>query len=115
VWGDAYVGAHLTITPGLGQPVVVDSPADPAMPDGPPLARDVTINGVHYRGALVVAGQLAAEARIRVVGSLVAFRGVHDMDTFEVWYDAELRRGYRQGFPPVVIKRGTRRVLAGDG
>lgn len=110
VSGDAYVGGHLTIVPGPGGSVVVDSPSGPATPDGPPLAREITINGVHYRGALVVAGHLAAEARTRIVGSLVALQGVRDTNTFEVWYDAGLRSGYRQGFPPVVIKPGTRYI-----
>lgn len=109
---DAYVGAHLTITPGMGRTVGLDAPPAPEDPDGPPVARDVAVAGVHYRGVLVVAGSLAAESRVRVVGALAARRGVRDAGSFEVWYDAALRSGYRSGFPPVVVKPGSRRAVA---
>lgn len=112
---DAYVGAHLAITPGLGRSVVLDSPSAPDDPDGPPVARDVTIHGAHYRGALVVAGALAADARARIVGTLAAHQGVRDPSAFEVWYDAALRSGNRPGFPPVVVKPGSRRVIVTGG
>lgn len=111
---DAYVGAHVSIKPGSGMSVVLDSPSAPATPEGSPVARNVTIDGVHYRGLLVVEGSLAAEARTKIVGALVAQRGVRDAGAFEVWYDAGLRNGYRKGFPPVVIKPGTRRVTWTD-
>jgi hypothetical protein len=108
---DAYVGAHLTILPGHGRSVVLDAPSAPDTSAGPPLARDVRIEGAHYRGVLVVAGVLEAQARTRIVGSLAALQGVHNAGAFEVWYDAALRKGYRTGFSPVVIKPGSRRAI----
>ncbi len=112
---DAYVGAHLAITPGPGRAVVLDAPSAPDDPDGPPLAQDVAISGVHYRGALIVAGALEADARARIVGAIVAHQGVRDPGAFEVWYDVALRSGYRSGYPAVVVKPGSRRPIAGAG
>lgn len=111
---DAYVGAHLTITPGRGGSVVLDSPSAPDAPEGPPLALDVTITGAHYRGALIIVGVAAAEARTRIIGSLGVLRGVRDAGAFEVWYDSALARGYRHGFPPVVVKPSSRRSMVMD-
>lgn len=108
---DAYIGAHVEVTPGSGGTVMLDSPPAPDEPAGPPVARDVTIEGVHFRGALVVGGTLAATARTRVVGALVVHQGVRDAGAFEVWYDAALRGGYRSGFAPVVVKPGSRRPV----
>ncbi len=111
---DTFVGAHLTISPGDGGTVVLDSPSAPTDQNGPPLARDVAIDGVHYRGALIVAGVVGSEARTRLVGSLAALGGVGDAGGFELWYDAALRSGYRSGFPPVVVKPGSRRLVVVD-
>jgi hypothetical protein len=111
VEGDAYVGANLTIIPGHGRSVVLDAPSAPETSAGHPLVRDLRIEGVHYHGVLVVAGLLEAEARTRVVGSLAALQGVQNAGAFEVWYDAALRKGYRAGFSPVVIKPGSRRAI----
>jgi hypothetical protein len=74
----------------------------------------VTVDLVQYRGVLIVAGDLSATGRVNLVGSLAAFRGVRDAGAIEVWYDAALRQGYRTGFPPVVIKPGTRRAIIID-
>lgn len=115
VRADAYVGAHLTVVPAAGRGVVLDSPSAPDDPEGPPVARDLTITGVHYYGVLVVAGAIEAEARTRLVGTLAAHRGVRDAGAWEVWYDASLRAARRSGFPPVVVKPGTRRFLAEEG
>ncbi len=115
VRADAYVGAHLTLAPGLGRTIVLDSPAAPDEPGGLPVARNVAIHGTHYHGALVVAGVLDAEARARIVGTLVAHRGVRDAGALEVWYDASLRLGWRSGFPPVVVKPGSRRMIVEGG
>ncbi|MEW6682436.1 MAG: hypothetical protein AB1451_05880 [Nitrospirota bacterium] len=111
---DAYVGAHLTVTPGLGRSTVRDSPGAPEDPSGPPVTRNVAIAGVHYHGVLTIAGALDATARTTIVGSLAAMHGVRDPGAIEVWYDAALRTGYRTGFPPVVIKPGSRRAIVPD-
>ena len=108
---DAYVGAHLTIVPGRGRPVVLDAPSAPETSGGGPLARDVEIEDVHYHGVLMVAGVLGAATRTRIVGSLAVLQGVRDAGAFEVWYDAALRRGHRSGFSPVVVKPGSRRAV----
>jgi hypothetical protein len=115
VRADAYVGAHLTMAPGPGGTVVLDSPAAPDDLRGPPVARDVAIHGTHYHGALVVAGIVDAGARTRIVGTLAAHRGVRDARVFEVWYDASLRTGRRSGFSPVVVKPGSRRMIVEGG
>lgn len=108
---DAYVGAHLTVTPGLGRSIGRDSPGTPEDPSGPPVTRNVAIDGVHYHGVLIIAGALETTARTTIVGSLAAMHGVRDPGAIEVWYDATLRTGYRTGFPPVVIKPGSRRAI----
>ncbi|MFZ5861833.1 MAG: hypothetical protein ACOYXR_03170 [Nitrospirota bacterium] len=106
-----YAGAHVRLSPGAGRSVTVDAPPAPDDPFGPPAARGVTVNSVHLRGALMVAGELSTTGRVNVVGALVAWRGVQDPGAVEVWYDASLRRGYHPGFPPVVIKPGSRRAV----
>jgi hypothetical protein len=108
----AYVGAHLRLAPGAGRSVRLDTPPPPETEDGPPMASGVTVDAVHYRGALIVAGDLSTGGAVRLVGALTALRGVRDAGGIEVWYDAALRKGYRSGFPPVVIKPGTRRAIA---
>jgi hypothetical protein len=115
VRADAYVGAHLTVAPAAGRPVVLDSPSAPDDPEGPPVARTLTIAGVHYHGVLAVAGVIEAEARTRLVGTLAAHRGVRDAGAWEVWYDAALRAARRSGFPPVMVKPGTRRFIVEGG
>jgi hypothetical protein len=108
----AYIGAHLRVIPGGGRSVTLDSPPGVDDPDGSPVARGIAIEGVNYRGVLVVAGELSVLGQARVVGALVAQRGVRDAGAIEVWYDAALRRGSRSGFPPVMVKPGSRRVVA---
>jgi hypothetical protein len=109
-----YIGAHLRLRPGPGQSVTLDTPPAPDSGDGRPATRGVTINSVQYRGVLIVAGDLSATGRVNLVGSLAALRGVRDAGAIEVWYDAALGQGYRTGFPPVVIKPGTRRAIIID-
>ncbi len=108
----AYIGAHIRVVPGIGRAVTVDSPPDPAQPDNGPAVSGLTIEGVHYRGALIVAGSVSVDGRLRLVGALAAFRGVRDAGAVEVWYDAALHSGYRAGFPPVVVAPGSRRQIA---
>jgi hypothetical protein len=109
----AYVGAHLRLAGGAGRSVRLDTPPSPETDEGPPMASGVTVDRVHYRGALIVAGDLSATGPVRLVGALAALRGVRDAGGIEVWYDWSLRHGYRSGFPPVVVKPGTRRAIAG--
>jgi hypothetical protein len=110
----AYIGAHLRLHPGPGQSVTLDTPPALDSENGGPATRGVTVDSVQYRGVLIVAGDLSATGRVNLVGSLAAFRGVRDAGAIEVWYDAALRQGYRTGFPPVVIKPGTRRAIIID-
>ncbi len=110
----AYVGAHVRLSPGAGRSVTLDTPPAPDSVDGRPLALGITVGAVHYRGVLIVAGDLSATARVNLAGSLAALRGVRDAGAIEVWYEASLRQGYRTGFPPVVIKPGTRRAIIID-
>jgi hypothetical protein len=110
----AYIGAHLRLSPGGGRSSTLDTPPAPDSPDGRPLARGIMIDAVHYRGVLVVAGGLSATARVSLVGALAALRGVRDAGAIEVWYDASVRQGYRSGFPPVVVKPGSRRSIIVD-
>ncbi|MFZ5876897.1 MAG: hypothetical protein ACOYXU_10885 [Nitrospirota bacterium] len=111
----AYIGAHLRLGPGTGRSVTLDTPPALDSADGRPSASGITVGAVHYRGVLVVVGDLSASGRVNLVGALAALRGVRDASAIEVWYDAALRQGYRSGFPPVVVKPGSRRVIIFDG
>jgi hypothetical protein len=95
--------------------VTLDSPPALDDPKGPSVARNLAVDGVHFHGTLVVAGAVGADARVRIVGTLVARQGVRDAGAVEVWYDAALRSGYRSGFPPVVVKPGSRRSVVEGG
>lgn len=111
----AYIGAHLRLSPGAGRSVTLDAPPAPDAADGPPFAHGITVDAVHYRGALIVAGEVSTTGRVNLAGALAALRGVRDAGALEVWYDDALRRGYQSGFPPVVIKPGSRRSITLDG
>jgi hypothetical protein len=110
----AYVGAHVRLRPGTGRSVTLDTPPAPDRGDDEPLASGITVDAVHYRGVLVVTGNLAATGRVNLVGALAALHGVRDAGTIEVWYDPSVRQGYRAGFPPVVVKPGSRRTIIID-
>jgi hypothetical protein len=112
VEADAYVGAHLRFAPGAGRPIRLDTPPSPGTDNGPPVASDLTVDAVHYHGTLIVGGDLSVTAPVRLVGALAALRGVRDAGGIEVWYEQSLRQGVRSGFPPVVVRPGTRRTIA---
>jgi hypothetical protein len=59
-------------------------------------------------------GDLSATGRVNLVGALAALRGVRDAGAIEIWYDASVRQGYQSGFPPVVVKPGSRRSIIVD-
>jgi hypothetical protein len=110
----AYIGAHLRLSPGTGRPVTLDTPPAPDNADGGPLASGITVDAVHFRGVLMVGGDLSATGRVNLVGALASFRGVRDAGAVEVWYDASVRQGYRSGFPPVMVNPGSRRSIIID-
>jgi hypothetical protein len=110
----AYVGAHLRLRPGHGRSVTLDTPPAPDNADGRPLASGITVDAIHFRGVLMVVGDLSATGRVNLVGALAALRGVRDAGSIEVWYDASVRQGFQSGFPPVVVKPGSRRSIIVD-
>jgi hypothetical protein len=110
----AYVGAHLRLRPGHGRSVTLDTPPAPDNADGRPLASGITVDAIHFRGVLMAVGDLSATGRVNLVGALAALRGVRDAGAIEIWYDASVRQGYQSGFPPVVVKPGSRRSIIVD-
>ena len=62
----------------------------------------MTINGVLY-----TAGALRMDKQVRVLGAVVAERGLTGWGFWEVWYDSDLSRGRVRGLPVVFPIRGT--------
>ncbi|MBI3606436.1 MAG: hypothetical protein HY207_00540 [Nitrospirae bacterium] len=106
---DAFVGAHLVITGAAGRSVVVDTPPEDGNLSAEPAVRGITLSGIHYVGALLVAGQVRVENRVNVFGAIKAGQGFDDVGGLEIWYDGRLAQGYRKGFAPVLVKPGSRR------
>ncbi|MBI3608876.1 MAG: hypothetical protein HY207_12990 [Nitrospirae bacterium] len=96
----------------MGRSVVVDTPPDDGSPSGEPVARGITLSGVHYVGALLVAGRVRVDGRVNVFGAVKAGHGFDDVGGLEVWYDGTLRTGDRRGFAPSLVKPGSRRRIA---
>jgi hypothetical protein len=111
---DAFVGAHLVMTGAAGRSVVVDTPAEEGNPSAGPAVRGITLSGIHYVGALLVAGRVRVENRVNVFGAIKAGQGFDDVGGLEVWYDETLKTGYRKGFAPVLVKPGSRRYIVAE-
>jgi hypothetical protein len=114
ITADAYIGAHLAIRGGEGRAITVDTPSAEGASSGEPAVSGVVLSGIHYVGALLVAGEIQTENRVSIFGAVVAGQGFRDFGGLEVWYDDRLRHGDRNGFAPVLIKPGSRRRVASE-
>ena len=105
--GIFYVNAHVVLrSQGPGRAISALSP--PTEGQGASASRvPVTIADVTIQGALHVAGSLQIERQVRVVGAVVAERGLTGSGLLEVWYNDDLGRGRVQGLPVVFPIRGT--------
>ena len=105
---DAYLGAHVVVSAGTGRSVTVDALPEktPAPPGG------LVLPPIHYKGVLLVAGEIETESRVNVFGAIAAGQGFRDQGGLEIWYDVQLSQGYRKSFAPVLVKPGSRRRVA---
>lgn len=105
------VNAHVRFTPtGTGKSMPAHSPLREGQ--GPPEPRTaVQLTGIHLRGALITAGNLATVGPSRIYGAMTIGGAVEQAsDTgahLEVWYDDDFRTGLLQGLPLIYPVRGT--------
>ena len=105
---DAYIGAHVKLSGGAGKSVTVNAlPEEMPVPSG-----GLVLSPIHYRGVLLVSGEVETEGRVNVFGAIAAGQGFLDRGGLEIWYDIHLAQGYRKAFTPVLVKPGSRRRAA---
>ncbi|MBI3810904.1 MAG: hypothetical protein HY283_01680 [Nitrospirae bacterium] len=101
------VQAHLAIRElGPGRSIEVRTPPVEGS-DDPSTRQTVVLSAIHLKGILSVAGLLSVEGRPNVFGALIAQQGFAGSGQPEVWYDADLRKGYYPGLPTVTMLKGS--------
>ena len=101
------VQAHVAIREsGPGRSMEVRTPPVEGS-DNPSTRQTVILSAIHLKGILSVAGRLTVEGRPNVFGALIAQQGFAGSGQPEVWYDADLSKGYYPGLPTVTMKKGS--------
>jgi hypothetical protein len=107
------VCGHLNWKPkGMGLSIPALSPS-PEGTSSMGLRTPVLLSQVHLQGVLYEFGALTISGHPRVYGAVVAPRILRptgpEMHELEVWFNADLARGFVRGVPLVVVAPGTRR------
>jgi PilX N-terminal len=71
----------------------------------------VTLDGIHFSGAIYSSGGLYVEGHPMMFGAAAFRQGITGPGQLEVWYDHRLRSGYLPGYPVVLMATGSWRVL----
>lgn len=101
------VQAHVAIREsGPGRSMEVRTPPVEGS-DNPSTRQTVILSAIHLKGILSVAGRLTVEGQPNVFGALIAQQGFAGSGQPEVWYDADLSKGYYPGLPTVTMKKGS--------
>lgn len=101
------VQAHLAIREsGPGRSIEVRTPPVEGS-DDPATRQTVILSAIHLKGILSVAGRLSVEGRPNLYGAVIAQQGFAGSGQPEVWYDADLCKGYYPGLPTVTMLKGS--------
>jgi hypothetical protein len=103
--GIAYINANLKlIQSGSGKTIH-------AKPPPPFSGTRVTLDNIHYNGAIYSPGSLYIEGHPMLFGAVSFDKGITGPGQLEIWYDDRLRSGYLQGYPVVTLAPGSWREL----
>lgn len=108
------VQGHVLLRPGAtGRSVPVLSPSPEGLSSlGSRIP--VTLSGIHLNGVLYSAGTITVERPVRIYGAVMTPESVIASSSgvdMEVWYNADLGRGYFRGLPVVYRAPGTLRLI----
>ena len=103
--GLAYLNANLKlIQNGPGRSIHALSP--------PPFSEtSVTLNDIHFNGAIYSSGSLSVEGHPMLFGALSFRNGITGSGQLEIWYNDRLRSDDLSGYPVVLMASGSWREL----
>lgn len=82
-----------------------------ALPPPPFSQTSVTLNDIHFNGAIYSTGGLYVEGHPMLFGAMLFRNGITGPGQLEIWYNDRLRSGDLSGYPVVLMASGSWREL----